>query len=221
MYQCISLVLCCVQVLVIDKPMLGSVATNRFVYLKTLGGLGGSYPVPFPFWSLEILFPFDFGFCRWIFSQQNFWVRQPFRCQFVLSVMFTSHCRLGCACIVHLNSMFSLVYSVLVSMSCIVCLESLRSFYHLFPSSLGSQFLSPALCLPGSSFEVFRHFFWEFWALCVFSFAGGRFSLCFSFEISLHFYVHLTRGFRSDPFVAPDQLWKKRVERLFVVLCVS
>ena len=39
----------------IDKPKLGSVATNRFVYRKLLGGLGGSYPVPFPS-SL------DFGF---------------------------------------------------------------------------------------------------------------------------------------------------------------
>ena len=33
--------------LLIDKPKLGSEATNRFVYRKLLGGLGGSYPVPF------------------------------------------------------------------------------------------------------------------------------------------------------------------------------
>ena len=50
-----------VSSLLIDKPKLGSVATNRFVYRKLLGGLGGFYPVPFgvPLWV-----PFTgFGFC--------------------------------------------------------------------------------------------------------------------------------------------------------------
>ena len=50
-----------VSSLLIDKPKLGSVATNRFVYRKLLGGLGGFYPVPFgvPLW---VSFT-DFGFC--------------------------------------------------------------------------------------------------------------------------------------------------------------
>ena len=48
------------------SPKLGSVATNRFVYRKLLGGLGGFYPVPFgvPLW---VSFT-DFGFCIWKFT---------------------------------------------------------------------------------------------------------------------------------------------------------
>ena len=55
-----------VSSLLIDKPKLGSVATNRFVYRKLLGGLGGFYPVPFgvPLW---VSFT-DFGFCIWKFT---------------------------------------------------------------------------------------------------------------------------------------------------------
>ena len=60
-----------VSSLVIDKPKLGSVATNRFVYRKLLGGLGGFYPVPFgvPLWvSLT-----DFGFCIRKFTNPFCW----------------------------------------------------------------------------------------------------------------------------------------------------
>ena len=47
-------------------PAIGGPATNRFVYRKLLGGLGGFYPVPFgvPLW---VSFT-DFGFCIWEFT---------------------------------------------------------------------------------------------------------------------------------------------------------
>ena len=50
---------------------MGSVATNRFVYRKLLGGLGGFYPVPFgvPLWVSVS----DFGFCIRKFTNPFAW----------------------------------------------------------------------------------------------------------------------------------------------------
>ena len=83
-----------VSSLLIDKPKLGSVATNRFVYRKLLGGLGGFYPVPFgvPLW---VSFT-DFGFCIRKFTNlfvgklqfPNLDVQFAFRC-FVSISLFT------------------------------------------------------------------------------------------------------------------------------------
>ena len=70
-------------------PKLGSVATNRFVYRKLLGGLGGFYPVPFgvPLW---VSFT-DFGFCIRKFTNLSLG-----SCNFqtlMFSLLFAALCR--------------------------------------------------------------------------------------------------------------------------------
>ena len=152
-----------VSSLLIDKPKLGSVATNRFVYRKLLGGLGGFLPCSL--WRPPLGFVHGF----WILHSK---IYQPFRwevaiskpwcsvCFSLLCVDFTFHFRYVVTCF---KTRVFIVAAV--TRSCLVSklrfsLNSCDSkfplyhshvnadhFHYFVPRSLGSQ----SFCYPPSA----------------------------------------------------------------------
>ena len=164
-------------------PKLGSVATNRFVYRKLLGGLGGFYPVPFgvPLW---VSFT-DFGFCIWEFT--NLYSEIAISKPWVLVRCFAVLCRLHFSLSKTLSLVSRIVFIIAaVTRSCLVSklrcfLNSCDSLYHShvhadhfnysIPRSLGSQ----SFCYPPSAslVSLSRFIATSFGSLRTFTYGGG------------------------------------------------